>query len=64
MNLALNEDGSLPGDPLPFLHAFTWFFLIPIGIFALVWLLVVAGENLKKARVRKTKQELLTQIPE
>jgi hypothetical protein len=54
----------MPGDPLPFLHAFTWFFLIPIGIFALVWLLVVAGENLKKAKVRNAQRDLLSQIPE
>jgi hypothetical protein len=29
-----------------------------------VWLLVIAGENLTKAKKRKSKPELLTQIPE
>ncbi|MFM7542574.1 MAG: hypothetical protein ACKO75_04670 [Actinomycetales bacterium] len=64
MNLALSEDGSLPGDPLPFLHSIIWFFITPVAIFALVWLLVVAGENIKKARSRKIKPDLLAQIPD
>jgi large-conductance mechanosensitive channel len=64
MNLALNEDGSLPGEPLPFLDAVIWFFVLPVSIFLVVWLLVVAGENKKKSKMRKAKPELLTQIPE
>lgn len=64
MNLALSEDGSLPGEPLPFLDAVIWFFVLPVSIFLIVWLLVVAGENMKKSRMRKAKPELLTQIPE
>ena len=64
MNLFLNEDGSMPGDPLPFLEAFIWFFVAPVGIFLAVWLFVVASENLKKARARKYKEEVLTYISE
>lgn len=64
MNLALSEDGSLPGDPLPFLDAVVWFFIIPVAIFLVVWLLVIASENLHKSKQRKAKPELLTQIPE
>jgi len=64
MNLALSEDGSLPGDPLPFLDAVIWFFVAPVSIFLVVWLLVIAGENLTKAKKRKSKPESLTQIPE
>ena len=64
MNLFLNEDGSMPGEPLPFLDAFIWFFVAPVGIFLAVWLFVVASENLKKARARKYKEEVLTYISE
>lgn len=64
MSLALSEDGSLPGDPLPFLNGVIWFFVVPVTIFLVVWLLVVASENLTKAKKRKAKPELLTQIPE
>lgn len=64
MNLALSEDGSLPGESLPFLDAVIWFFVLPVSIFLVVWLLVVAGENMKKSKMRKAKPELLTQIPE
>ena len=64
MNLFLNEDGSMPGDPLPFLEAFIWFFVAPVGIFLAVWLFVVASENLKKARTKKYKEEVLTYISE
>ena len=64
MNLFLNEDGSMPGEPLPFLEAFIWFFVAPVGIFLAVWLFVVASENLKKARTKKYKEELLTYISE
>ena len=64
MNLFLNEDGSMPGEPLPFLEAFIWFFVVPVGIFLAVWLFVVASENLKKARTKKYKEEVLTYISE
>jgi hypothetical protein len=46
------------------LEAFIWFFVAPVGIFLAVWLLVVAGENLKKARAKKYKEEVLTYISE
>lgn len=64
MNLFLNEDGSMPGEPLPFLEAFIWFVVAPVGIFLAVWLFVVASENLKKARAKKYKEEVLTYISE
>ncbi len=64
MNPFLNEDGSMPGEPLPFLEAFIWFFVAPVGIFLAVWLFVVASENLKKARAKKYKEEVLTYISE
>ncbi len=64
MNLFLNEDGSMPGEPLPFLEAFIWFFVVPVAIFLAVWLFVVASENLKKARAKKYKEEVLTYISE
>ncbi len=64
MILALNEDGSMPGEPLPFIEALTWFFIIPVGIFLLVWLLVVASENVNKSRKKRVKQDVLTRINE
>jgi hypothetical protein len=63
MILALNEDGSMPGEPLPFIEAITWFFLAPVGIFLVVWLLVVAAENVKSKKQR-VKQDVLTRINE
>jgi hypothetical protein len=63
MILALNEDGSMPGEPLPFIEAITWFFLAPVGIFLIVWLLVVAAENVKSKKSR-VKQDVLTRINE
>jgi hypothetical protein len=63
LELALNEDGSLPGEPLPFLEGFIWFFVTPVSIFLFVWVLVVAQENIKKSRSR-TKQDVITRINE
>ena len=63
MILALNEDGSMPGEPLPFIEALTWFFIAPVGIFLIVWLLVVAAENVKSKKNR-VKQDVLTRINE
>ncbi|MFM7623405.1 MAG: hypothetical protein ACKOOJ_05580 [Actinomycetota bacterium] len=63
MILALNEDGSMPGEPLPFIEAITWFFIAPVGIFLAVWLLVVAAENVK-AKKKRVKQDVLTRINE
>lgn len=63
MILALNEDGSLPGEPLPFIEAVTWFFIAPVGIFLAVWLLVVTAENVK-AKKKRVKQDVLTRINE
>ncbi|MFM7623509.1 MAG: hypothetical protein ACKO5V_01650 [Actinomycetota bacterium] len=63
MILALNEDGSMPGEPLPFIEAVTWFFIAPVGIFLAVWLLVVTAENVK-AKKKRVKQDVLTRINE
>ena len=63
MILALNEDGSMPGEPLPFIESITWFFIAPVGIFLVVWLLVVAAENVKSKKQR-VKQDVLTRINE
>ena len=63
MILALNEDGSMPGEPPPFIEALTWFFIAPVGIFLIVWLLVVAAENVKSKKNR-VKQDVLTRINE
>ena len=64
MIFALNEDGSLPGEPLPFLEGFIWFFVTPIAIFVLVWVLVLASENYKKSRRSGVKQDVITRINE
>ena len=64
MLFALNEDGSLPGESLPFLDGFIWFFVAPVGIFLAVWLLVVAAENVKKSRSNLAKVDVLTRINE
>ena len=32
IKLALNEDGSMPGEPLSFLEGFIWFFVAPVSI--------------------------------
>lgn len=64
MILALNEDGSLPGEPLPFLEGFIWFFVTPLAIFALVWVLVVASESVKNSKKNRVKQDVITRINE
>jgi hypothetical protein len=62
MILAMNEDGSLPGEPLPFFDAFLWFFITPVGIFLLIWILVLASESLKKSKQSRKSEDLLTRI--
>ena len=42
IKLALNEDGSMPGEPLGFLEGFIWFFIAPVSIVLFIWLAVVA----------------------
>ena len=64
MILALNEDGSLPGEPLPFLEGVIWFFVTPLAIFALVWVLVVASESVKNSKKNRVKQDVITRINE
>ena len=64
LQIALNEDGSLPGEPLPFLDGVLWFVVTPVGISLFVWLAVIAQENLKKSKQNRTKQDLITRINE
>ena len=64
IKLALNEDGSMPGEPLSFLEGFIWFFIAPVSIVLFIWLAVVALENVKKAKKSRVKQDLITRINE
>ena len=64
IKLALNEDGSMPGEPLGFLEGFIWFFIAPVSIVLFIWLAVVALENVKKAKKNRAKQDLITRINE
>ena len=64
IKVALNEDGSMPGEPLGFLEGFTWFFIAPVSIVLFIWLTVVALENLKKSKKNRIKQDLITRINE
>lgn len=64
IKLALNEDGSLPGEPLGFLEGFIWFFVTPVSIVLFIWLAVIALENVNKAKKNRVKQDLITRINE
>ena len=64
IKVALNEDGSMPGEPLGFLEGFTWFFIVPISIVLFIWVSVVALENVKKAKKNRVKQDSITRINE
>ena len=64
LNLALNEDGALPGEPLEFLEGFIWFAVVPIATTLLVWVGVVAQENWQKAKRNRTKENVITRINE
>jgi hypothetical protein len=64
ITLALNEDGSMPGEPLGFLEGFIWFFVAPVSIVLFIWLTVVALENVKKSKKNRVKQDLITRINE
>lgn len=61
---ARQEDGSLPGEPLPLLEGLIWFLFIPVAISALVWILVSVFEKSGKKEVAKseTKRDILTSI--
>lgn len=58
------EDGSLPGEPLPLLEGLIWFLFIPVGISALVWILVSVFEKSGKKELtsRSAKRDILTSI--
>ena len=64
IKLALNEDGSMPGEPLGFLEGFLWFFVAPVSIVLFIWVTVVALENINKAKKNRVKQDLITRINE
>ena len=64
IKLALNEDGSMPGEPLGFLEGFIWFFVTPVSIVLFIWVAVVALENVKKGKRNRVKQDLITRINE
>jgi len=69
LQLALNEDGSMPGEPLGFLECFIWFVVVPVGISLFIWVAVVAQENLKRARQNRggqghSRQDVITRINE
>ncbi len=64
LTLALNEDGSMPGEPMGFLEGFVWFVVAPVGISLFVWVSVVAQENWKRAKSNRTKQDVITRINE
>ena len=58
------EDGSLPGEPLPLLEGLIWFVITPIAISALVWILVSVFEKSEKKEVttKEPKRDILTSI--
>lgn len=64
LNLALNEDGALPGEPLGFLEGFIWFAVVPIATTLLIWVGVVAQENWQKAKRNRVKENVITRINE
>ena len=64
IKLALNEDGSMPGEPLGFLEGFIWFFVTPVSIVLFIWLAVIAIENVNRAKKNRVKQDLITRINE
>jgi hypothetical protein len=69
LQLTLNEDGAMPGEPLGFLQGFIWFVVVPVGITLFIWVAVVAQENLKRARQNRggqghSKQDVITRINE
>ena len=60
LELALNEDGTMPGEPLGFLEGFIWFFVAPVSIVLFIWVAVVALENVQKSKKNRIKQDLIT----
>ena len=58
------EDGSLPGEPLPLLEGLIWFLFIPVAVSALIWVLVTVFEKSEKKEVAKSesKRDILTSI--
>ena len=58
------EDGSLPGEPLPLLEGLIWFLFIPVAISALVWILVSIFDKSEKKEVASpiAKKDILTSI--
>ena len=54
----------MPGESLSFLHGVIWFFIAPVGIFLVVIVLVIAQENIKRARSKRVKEDIITRINE
>jgi hypothetical protein len=64
IKVALNEDGSMPGEPLAFLEGFLWFFVTPVSITLFIWVVVVALENVKRNKANRTPSDVITRIGE
>ena len=64
IQLALNEDGAMPGEPLAFLEGFLWFFVTPVSITLFIWVVVVALENVKKSKANRAPSDVITRIGE
>jgi hypothetical protein len=69
LQLTLNEDGAMPGEPLGFLQGFIWFVVVPVSISLFIWVAVLAQENLKRARQNRSgkgnsAQDVITRINE
>lgn len=64
IQLALDEDGSMPGEPLAFLEGFLWFFVTPVSITLFIWVAVVALENVKKNKANPAPSDVITRIGE
>jgi hypothetical protein len=64
IKVALNEDGSMPGEPLAFLEGFLWFFVTPVSITLCIWVAVVALENVKRNKANRTPSDVITRIGE
>lgn len=62
------EDGSLPGEPLPLIEGLIWFLFVPVAISALVWILVSVydksetGSASKEVAGAQPKRDVLTSI--
>ena len=64
------EDGSMPGEPLPLLDGLLWFLVAPLLVSGLVWIFVSASHNryaspeakARKGNKNQGKRDILTSI--